>query len=100
MAETMINAQRSSATGDTSEIELRRDLHHAWKVPLILRQLSERAVIDVRIGAGANRRIGDIERLPTHQEFVALLEGKRLREGQVQLRLLRLTDVREPIRSR
>src|SRR5262249_29653776 len=92
--------RQSGEISNTSEIELSRDLHHARKVPLTLRQLSERGVIDVRIGTGANRRIGDIECLPTEQEFVALIERKRLGESQVQLRLLRLTDVRESIRSR
>src|SRR5262245_364298 len=82
------------------EIELRRDLHHARKVSLILRQLSECGAVEVPIGAGANRRIGDIERFPTEQEFVTFIELKRLRKGHVQLRLLRIADVREPIRNR
>jgi hypothetical protein len=72
MTETMISARRGGETSDILEIELRRDLHHAWKVPLILRQHSECGVIDIRIGARANSRVGDVERLPTEQEFVAL----------------------------
>ena len=83
------------------EIELRRDLHHAWKVSLALRQGSKRAnVVDVQIGAGTNRSIGDVERLPTEQEFVALRQRPGLGEGQIQLRLLLLADVRESVRSR
>src|SRR5262245_66142203 len=83
------------------EIKLRRDLHHAWKVPLVLRQGSKRAnVVDVQIGAGTNRSIGDIECLPAEQEFVALRQCPGLGKGQVQLRLLLLADVRESVRSR